>query len=105
MICANELSDSPRRSRSSNDKDELDLLDIIQAGVAKRGFYVLIDDRLKLLCGTKERPRNLRDCAARLSEFAYLHNLRAEVHRDQVIFLPIQLRRPRGCESLSRFRW
>ena len=65
------------------------LLDVIRQGIAERGFYLLADGRLELICGeawteTKDISRHGQG----INAFAKRHNLRAEIREKTVLFYP-----------------
>lgn len=58
----------------------------IRLGIAQRGFYILLDDRIKLICG----PNYATDTADRdtLRHFAATHGWFVEVEAAAVTFWP-----------------
>ena len=62
------------------------LVAAIQGGIANRGFYFLIDERLKLICGPSYNGYDLRPCLANIVEFANKHGWQAEIAGTAVRF-------------------
>jgi hypothetical protein len=65
-----------------------DLVDAISDGITRRGFYLLTDDRLSLICGDDYAPNDLTSKRDNLNDFAKKHGWSATVHGGSVMFLP-----------------
>lgn len=63
---------------------------MIQQGIDLRGFFLLIDDRIKLICGDdceKTDDPFLRFAA--VNAFAEKHRWRAQTYKNKIMFWPI----------------
>jgi hypothetical protein len=66
----------------------------ISEGIARRGFFLLIDERLKLISG------KMPDSAAKINAFATEHGWKARVLHDAVFFTPDQAEAPPVLDDL-----
>jgi hypothetical protein len=65
------------------------LVEVIQQGIADRGFYLLMDERRKLICGGEEiNPHDLRHVET-INVFAEKHQWRAKPSEIQLCFRPL----------------
>ncbi len=69
-----------------NDEELEDLVRAIELAIAQRGFYLLMDDRLELICGKGcadlSDPRHIE----MVSNFATLHGWVASIEAGRCIF-------------------
>jgi hypothetical protein len=68
------------------------LLDVIQRGIDLRGFFLLTDDRIKVICGDGWDDPFLRFAVANV--FAEQHRWRAQTYGKKIIFWPIARAHP-----------
>jgi hypothetical protein len=61
------------------------LVEVIREGIARRGFYILLDERAELICG-KNGDGDWRRDSARIADFARRHGWAADVDLDTIMF-------------------
>lgn len=63
------------------------LIDTIRRGIADRGFFLLMDDRIKLICGDDcNETTDLLPHFAVVSAFSERHKWRSQIHENTVTF-------------------
>jgi hypothetical protein len=61
------------------------LVAVIREGIDRRGFYILLDDRAKLICG-EDGDGDLRQHAKRIAGFAGRNGWDADIEVDTIMF-------------------
>ncbi len=65
------------------------LVDVIHQGIAARGVYLLMDERLDLICGPDAlQNRENPEVKQRISNFSARHGWAVTSFRDGFLFLP-----------------
>ncbi len=59
------------------------LVAVIREGIDRRGFYILLDDRAKLICGEGD---DLRLHAERIARFAKKNGWESDIETDTITF-------------------
>lgn len=63
------------------------LVAVIRGGIDRRGFYILLDDRVKLIC-REDGADDLRQYGRRIASFATRYGWDVDVETDTIMFWP-----------------
>jgi hypothetical protein len=82
------------------------LVAVIREDIDRRGFYILLDERAKVICG-QDVNRDLRRYTDRIASFARKHGWDADIETDAIMFWPLDSHtvKLKGFRSQPLCRW